>query len=304
MNDPVSSSLMDVSASAETLQIGSEAHKQLFCRQFIDTYTDFEPAELAWPELNATELERMRSVPFWQEVRHTERRAAAIVAAFSACVTDPLIREAMVLQGVEEARHARLLAVMIDRYGIDAPERPLAPIEGNLETRFIDFGFGECLDSFLGFGAFKFARQSQFLPDSMFEIFDMLMFEETRHIVFFINWMAWRETQHGRRALLRHANSLRFYGRAIARLAGAVRRGQKESEGREFSTTEVSQFLEGLTFRRFVEECHSENARRMRAFDASLLQPRFLPLLADAALSAFRLWNKLSPGAAEPPGKK
>lgn len=304
MNDPLPSSLVGVSASAETLRIGSDTHKRLFCRQFIDTYTDFDPAELDWPELNAAELERMRSVPFWQEVRHTERRAAAIVAAFSACVTDPLIREAIVLQGLEEARHARLLAVMIERYGIDAPEQPLTPIEGNLETRFIDFGFGECLDSFLGFGAFKFARQSQFLPDSMFEIFDMLMFEETRHIVFFINWMAWRETQHGRSTLLRYANSLRFYGRAIGRLAGTLRRGQKESEGGEFSTTEVSQFLEGLTFRRFVEECHSENARRMRAFDTALLQPRFLPLLADAALSAFRLWSKLSLGAVGPPGGK
>ncbi len=291
MNDPLPSSMFDVSAPAETLRIGSDAHKQLFCRQFIDTYTEFEPAELAWPELNAAELDRLRGVPFWQEVRHTERRAAAIVAAFSACVTDPLIREAIVLQGFEEARHARLLAVMIDRYGIDAPERPLAPIDGDIETRFIDFGFGECLDSFLGFGAFKFARQSQFLPDSMFEIFEMLMFEETRHIVFFINWMAWRETQHHRGGLLRHANSLRFYSRAIGRLAGAVRRGQKESEGREFSTTEVSQFLEGLTFQRFVEECHNENARRMRAFDTALLQPRFLPLLADAALSAFRVWS-------------
>lgn len=297
MNDPLPSTRVGVAASTEPLRIGSDAHKRLFCRQFIDTYTDFEPAQFAWPELNAVELERMRGVPFWQEVRHTERRAAAIVAAFSAGLADPLIREAMVLQGLEEARHARLLAVMIERYGIDAPEQPLAPIEGNLETRFIDFGFGECLDSFLGFGAFKFARQSQFLPDSMFDIFEMLMFEETRHIVFFINWMAWRETQHGRRALLRHANALRFYGRAIGRLVGAVRRGQRESEGREFSTTEVSQFLEGFTFRRFVEECHSENARRMRAFDAALLQPRFLPLLADAALPAFRLWSKLSLGA-------
>jgi hypothetical protein len=188
---------------------------------------------------------------------------------------------------------------MIDRYGIDAPEQPLGPIEGDLETRFIDFGFGECLDSFLGFGAFKFARQSQFLPESMFEIFETLMVEETRHIVFFINWMAWREAQHGRSALLRHANSLRFYGRAIGRLAGTVRREQKQADGREFSATEVSEFLEGLTFQRFIEECHHENARRMRAFDPSLLQPRFLPTLAQAALSAFRLWSRVSPSAIE-----
>ena len=64
----------------------------------------------------------------------------------------------------------------------------------------LDFGFGECMDSFLGFRAFKTARQSEFLPESMFEIFDVPMHEETRHIVFFINYMAWREVQRGRGA--------------------------------------------------------------------------------------------------------
>ena len=71
--------------------------------------------------------------------------------------------------------------------GLDAPEQPLEALPADIEKAFIDFGFGECLDSFLGFGAFKFARQAGFLPESMFEIFDTLMFEETRHIVFFVN---------------------------------------------------------------------------------------------------------------------
>jgi hypothetical protein len=288
------------------IEIGSEAHKTAFCRQFMESYTEYQPETLPWPELDAASLERLRTVPFWQEVRHTERRAAAIVAAFTETVADPEIRAAIALQGVEEGRHARLLATMIERYGIDAPEQPLEPITGDLETRFIDFGFGECLDSFLGFGAFKFARQSGFLPEAMFEIFDTLMFEETRHIVFFVNWMAWREAQHGRRArILRHANSLRFYGRAIGRLLGTVRRGKGANDGRNFSATEASLFLDGFSFRRFVEECYGENARRMGIFDAKLLQPRFLPALAETALSGLRLWDRMRPGLrndAGPPG--
>jgi hypothetical protein len=278
----------------DAVEIGSEAHKRLFCRQFIDSHTDFTPETLPWPDLTEKELERLRTVPFWQEVRHTERRAGAIVKAFTETIDDPLLREAIALQGLEEARHARLLAVMIERYGIDAPEQPLEPIDGDLEERFIDFGFGECLDSFLGFGAFKFARQSGFLPEAMFDIFDVLMFEETRHIVFFVNWMAWREARHGRKAALwRHANSLRFYGRAIGRLVGTVRRGQGENDGKDFSATQASMFLDGFSFRKFVEECYSENARRMSLFDPGLLQPRFLPRLADAALSGLRLWDRL-----------
>ena len=181
-----------------TIKVGSDAHKELFCRQFLETHELYDPAVLPWPELDDAQLDRLRSVPFWQEVYHTERRAGAIVAAFTPMVQDPLVREAVALQGVEEARHAQLLRVMIDRYGLAATEQPLEAFPANLETAFIDFGFGECMDSFLGFGAFKTARQSEFLPEGMFEIFDVLMHEETRHIVFFINYMAWREVQRGR----------------------------------------------------------------------------------------------------------
>lgn len=237
---------------------------------------------------------------------HTERRAGAIVDAFTPQVSDAVVREAIALQGLEETRHAKIIRVLIDRYGIDATEQPLETFPDDLETAFIDFGFGECLDSFLGFGAFKFARQSGFLPEAMFDIFDTLMFEETRHIVFFVNWMAWRETQRGRWAtFLRHANALRFYGRAIGRLVGTVRRGQGENDGRDFSATQASMFLEGFSFRRFVEECYSENARRMDLFDPHLLQPRFLPALADTALAGLRVWDRLRTSVAhsrQPPG--
>jgi hypothetical protein len=108
------------------------------------------------------------------------------------------VRDAVALQGFEEARHAELLREMISRYRIAADERPLEdPLSADLRRAFADFGYGECLDSFLGFGVFKIARRSGFLPEPLFEIFDMLMREETRHIVFFINWMAWQQASRG-----------------------------------------------------------------------------------------------------------
>ena len=64
-------------------------------------------------------------------------------------------------------------------------------------------------------------------------------------------------------------------------------------------------FLDGFSFRGFVEECYRENARRMGVFDAALLQPRFLPRVADAALAGLRLWSRMRPGLlrpAPPPG--
>jgi hypothetical protein len=119
-----------------------------------------------------------------------------------------------------------------------------------------------------------------------------LMNEETRHIVFFVNWMAWREVRRGRSAAwLRAGNALRYYARAGRRLAGTVQRGQDANDGRDFSATQASIFLDGFTFRRFVEDCYLENARRLTAFDPALLRSRVLLALAGIALSGLRAWS-------------
>jgi hypothetical protein len=273
------------------MKIGSEEHKERFCRQFIASHYRFDPATLTWPELDDAALGRLRNIPFWQEVLYTERRAGAIVAAYAETIVDPLVREAVALQGFEEARHADLLREMIRRYRIAAEEQPLdLPIGRDLRRAFADFGYGECLDSFLGFGVFKIARRAGFLPEPLFEIFDMLMREETRHIVFFVNWMAWRQTA-GRKVggWLRGVTAAAYYFRAIGRLLGTVRRGRLANDGKDFSATQASVFFGGFTFRAFIEECYSEHARRMREFDPVLLRPRFLPKLAAVAITGFRL---------------
>jgi len=272
------------------IKIGSDAHRELFCQEFLDSYTDYDPATLPWPGLSGADLEKLRSVPFWQEVLHTERRAGMIVQAFAKTIDDPIVHNAVDLQGREETRHADLLREMVRRYQIVVTELPLEPIAGDVELAFKDFGFGECLDSFLGFGAFKLARQSAFLPESMFSIFETLMYEETRHIVFFVNWMAWHAARQGQGAAWRRAlTSLRFYYRAIRRMLGVVRRGQQVNDGRDFSATQANLFLQDFTFRKFLASCYAENSRRMAHFDANLLRPSFMPALADIALSSLRI---------------
>jgi hypothetical protein len=274
------------------MKIGSDEHRDAFCRHFKQTFTEYDPKTLPWPELDGEALHRLRSVPFWEEVFYTERRAGAIVAAFTETVADPVVKDALALQGWEEARHAELIRVMIDKYGLDAPERPMEDISDNIETRFKDFGFGECLDSFLGFGLFKVAWQSEFLPREMLKIFETLMYEETRHIVFFINWMAYTEARKGWRArALLPLKSLHYYGRAIRRLAGLAKRGKATNDGKNFAATQVGMFLDGFNFRQFLEDCYAENSRRMSAFEPELLRPSFLPQLAETALRALRLWS-------------
>jgi hypothetical protein len=272
------------------VKIGSDEHKQRFCRQFIASHNRYDPRKLGWPDLDEAALGRLRAIPFWPEVLYTERRAGAIVDAYAATILDPLVREAVMLQGFEEARHARLLQLMIQRYGVAAEERPLERPGRDVYRAFADFGYGECLDAFLGFGVFQIARRAGFLPEPMFAIFDTLMHEENRHIVFFINWAAWEQARRGRGSpWLRSAIAAVYYCRAIGRLLRTVRRGQAANGGKDFSATEASVFLDGFSFRALVEECCAEHARRMAAFDPDLLQPRFLPRLAALALVGLRL---------------
>ena len=274
------------------MKIGSQEHRDAFCSHFTQTYIEYDSKTLPWPVLNADALHRLQSVPFWEEVFYTERRAGAIVAAFTATVSDPVVKAALALQGEEETRHANLIRVMIDKYGLDATERPMEDLGPDIETRFKDFGFGECLDSFLGFGLFKIAWQAEFLPREILQIFETLMYEETRHIVFFINWMAYAEARRGWLArTVSPLTSLHYYMRALNRMLGLARRSKQLNDGKNFAATQVSMFLDGFNFRRFLEDCYAENSRRMSVFEPQLLRPSFLPQLAEVALKALRLWS-------------
>lgn len=268
------------------MRVGSTTHKELFCKTFIDSYQEFEPESLDWPELNAADIEKIRAVPFWQEVLYTEMRAINIIDAFSATITDPQIRQVIELMGHEERRHERLVKHLIARYGIVIEPLTLTPLPKDIETTFIDFGFGECVDSFLGFGFFKIAQESRYLPEPLFKILDILMQEEIRHVLLIINWMAYREAQKGRRsALLRAITSAWYYGRAIRSLVGvASRNADQQGDGQQFSATQASDILGGLTIRTVIQACLSENQRRLACFDALLLKPTLLPSLAKIVM--------------------
>ncbi|MCX7356215.1 MAG: hypothetical protein NTY59_15595 [Alphaproteobacteria bacterium] len=281
------------------MKIGTDAHKELFCRSFMTAHNPYIVAKLPWPELDEASLARLRSVPFWDEVFFAERRAGAMVRAYAETIQDPLVREAIDLQGFEEARHAGLIRHMIDLYGIPASDRPVSKLPADIEAGFLDFGFGECVDSFLGFGAYSFGKRAKFLPDSLFAILATLLEEEVRHIVFFVNWVAYRQAQRGRGAApLRALHSLWFHGRAVARHVQDIRDGQKskteapaeERDRAKFSATQADIFPGGFNARAFLAECLSENTRRMEAFDPRLLRPSVMPGLARGALTALNLW--------------
>ncbi len=282
------------------MRVGSGAHRDLFCESFIRSHRCFEPDALPWPDLAGEALDRIRAVPFWQEVLHTERRAIDIIEAFVRTVPDSKIRAAIELMGYEERRHERLVEFIIERYGIETRSEPTRPLPRDVERAFIDFGYGECVDAFLGVGLFKMAREAEFLPDAMFNVLDVLMYEETRHILLFTNWMAYREARHGRSVgPLRGATAAWHYGRSIgSKVRVAIRNARGQGDGRRFAATQAGAFLQGFSVQRLVEDCLREHERRLGQFEADLVRPRFMPGLALIVRGLTRWGAMMRPGKA------
>ena len=93
-----------------------------------------------------------------------------------------------------------------------------SPTRSRLARAFIDFGYNECVDSFAGFGIFRLARDARILPEALTSLFVRVLVEEARHIVFFVNWVAWDRYRRGLRGpVLQALPALLSYGSAIWR---------------------------------------------------------------------------------------
>ncbi|MGI2905794.1 ferritin-like domain-containing protein [Tolypothrix sp. VBCCA 56010] len=274
------------------MKIGSENHKELFCRSFIESHLEYEPERLFLPPLDTVALENLRSIPFWREALSTEQKAGVMVNAFADTISDPILQEAIALQAMEEDRHGKLIKFFLDYYDIQIaqPDKPVLP--SNIKTAFIDFGFGECLDSFLAFGLFGLARHhATYIPQQLFNIFDAVLNEEARHIMFFVNWVTYLQIKEGRSNWLRGIHTLWYYKRALGdKIQAFTGDNEKKQEG--FTATGASNFMENLTPQLFLSTCLQENTRRMSVFDRQLLQPQLMPNLAKSALNILKLTSR------------
>jgi hypothetical protein len=265
------------------VKIGSAAHKELFCRTFLDQHRPYEPEQLEWPVLDDEALALLRGLPFWTHALQAEEDAGPMISACAALEPDTTVRQALELQALEEARHARIIKHMIDRYSLPLDEIRVE-IPADVLEAFIDFGFEECLDSFGAFGLFKLAREYLVMPAPLFDIFDRVMQEEASHIVFFLNWFAYRQANLGGLPwAFRHAKALKHYLRALRKLAGLAF-SDNTAEGKDFIISGAEAFVENLTPGAVLAACLEENTRRLAGFDRRLLVPELAPRLARLAL--------------------
>ena len=277
------------------MRIGSEAHLTLLCREFIDTHNPFEPEKLPWPELDDASVAKLRGLPFWDEAIRTERRTGAKVTAYAAEETPALLREAVALQGYEETRHAALLDTLVRRYDVQVDPGPEQPLPRNLEAAFMRTGYGECIDSFFAFGMVALARDTEFLPHALLDVLEPIVQEEVRHILFLVNWVAYKRRQlpallqpwHRLRCLASFAGAAYDRARSAGNVAGNVNGASKDG----FTASGASAIAGDFSVRDFVARCLEENVRRFAPYAPELLRPRVVPTMARTFLRVTALRN-------------
>lgn len=264
-------------ASGGTVRIGSDGHRDLFCRMLLDSFDPYRPAVIAWPDLEPDARARLVGLPFWDVAVETEVIAAARMQALADATDDPLIREALALNAFEERRHHAVLGHMIAFYGIalgDAPPRP-PPLEAR--WGFLRTGYGECFDSFFAFGLFALAERSGFFARPLLDVFEPIVQEEARHNLFFVNWVAYM------RARAPLALRLPFTGRCLAAMllqAGRRVAGARRMDGDNFTRSGTRAIGLAISPGEFLRLCLAENERRFQRYDPRLVRPRAMPAAA------------------------
>jgi hypothetical protein len=263
----------------EAIRIGSDEHKRLFCQTFIQTHDPFKPEDILWPDLDEESLGRLKALPVWNEAARTEAATAVKVAALGRAEADPILGEAIRLQGYEEARHADVILRLTRRYGIDVAPFPEPQAPSDPTWAFLRTGYGECLDSFFAFGLFALGDRSGFFPPRILEIFGKIMQEEARHILFIVNWVAYLRAR--RPLAMRPAFDLRrawnIAAQAFDRVRGALRMGSGPKSSQDGFTLKSHSSFGDFSLRSFLETCLSENERRFAPYDRRLLRPRLVP---------------------------
>ncbi|MGA7540001.1 MAG: hypothetical protein WBW93_14685 [Steroidobacteraceae bacterium] len=290
-------SVVPANIESENPALGSSEYRHLLGRFFLDTHLDYVPEQIQWPQLGEEELTRLRSLPFWQEAVASENVTSNTVAAAAALESDPLVRKAIELQGFEEMRHARLLVELTRRYRIPV-ESPPRFTPRSLEDDFLFAGFGECFDSFFAFGLFALARESGFFPPALIKLFEPVMQEEARHILFFVNWVRYRRAQlpWWRRSAFRLRCARIIVKQVASRVQTARSMGKGQpgdaggaGGGENFTLTAHQDLGTEVTLHRLLELCLTENERRMAEYDPRLERPRLVPGIARALFRLSRL---------------
>jgi len=270
------------------IRLGSREHRALFCQTMLDTHDPYRPALIDWPELEPETRDKIVSLPIWDIAVATEGRAGMNVKTFGEAIGDPLLKAAIDMNGFEESRHKIVLADMVQAYGIVLAPEPEYKRPRDPEFAFMRTGYSECIDSFFGFGLFKLAKDSGFFPEELVDTFEPVMREEGRHILFFVNWVAWwrRNMPWWRRPLFEAKVLVVWMFLIGERISMARGMGDDNTKAQEnnFTLNGSKELGVEVTFPQLARICLAENDRRLAVYDQRLIRPRFVPAMMRLAL--------------------
>ena len=264
---------------------GDDGWKAMFSRMLLDTFNPYKPAVIDWPLLDDEARRRLTSLPIWDIAVQTEGRARLRILSYARRIKDDLLREAFELMAFEEGRHKEVLSHLVRAYGIELEPEPEYVEPRDPEWGFMVTGYSECIDSFFAFGLFELARRSGFFPPALVETFEPVIQEEGRHILFFMNWIAWhrRMMPLWRRPwfLAKTLAVWAFLIRERIGLARDVSAGDKEDAN---FTVQGAEAVGGeVDTAELMDICLAENDRRLAGYDPRLLRPTTVPRLVRLA---------------------
>jgi hypothetical protein len=274
-------------ADGAAIRVGSAAHKALFCRMLLETFRPYEPSAIRWPRLDDPARQRLVDLPIWSIAVETEEKASVNVLSYAETVRDPLVKRAVELNGFEEGRHRRVLSGLVAAYDIEVPSAPPYAKPRDVEWAFMVTGYSECIDSFFAFGLFELAKRSGYFPRELVELFEPIMQEECRHILFFVNWAAWhRRTMPRWRRPLFAAKALGVWAFLIWE---RIQTARAVDGGSNFTMTGQAAIQIDLDPATLLDICIAENTRRLARYDDRLVRPKLVPALARIARRLLRL---------------
>lgn len=217
-----------------------------------------------------------------------EGRASLNVATSAATIRDPVMRSAVAINAFEEARHKLVLGDIVRAYGIDLAPEPAYVIPRDREWASIVTGFSQCIDSVFGFGLFRIAERSGFVPAELIATFEPAMREERRHLLFFVTWVAWH------RANLPWWRKPWFAAKVAAASAFLIweRIDAAKGLGTDFARAPESNFTRNgskelgvaIEIPELVTISLAGNDRRLGLYGARLIRPCIVPAMVRLAL--------------------
>ena len=266
------------------IRLGSEEHKRLFCKTLLDTFNPYKPAVIDWPKLDKETENRITSLPIWDIAVQTENRAGLYVASYAEEINDPLLRKAVELDSFEERRHRHVLSNLVEAYGIKLAPEPEYKRPRDTEWAFMVTGYSECIDSFFAFGLFDAAKSTGYFPPELIDTFEPVIQEEGRHILFFVNWVAWwRSNMPWWRRPWFEAKVLAVWIFLIYERLGIASDVSNGQQDHNFTMNGANQLGADLDVGGLIDVCLRENDRRLGIYDSRLRRPRFVPAMARLA---------------------